>query len=119
MKKIVTLICLLTIVLSVQAQKKKKNAKVTLEVDGVCTMCKKRIEKAALNTKGVKFANWNVKTHALMVIIDERKTDVKKVSESVANVGHDTKEFKAPQEAYDALHGCCKYRDEEVKKEHD
>lgn len=118
MKKVTLLICLLTMVLSVQAQKKKKNAKVAIEVDGVCMMCKKRIEKAALNTKGVKFANWNVNTHELNLIIDERKTNKKNVCESVAKVGHDTKAVKAPQEAYDALHGCCKYRDGEVIKEH-
>ena len=96
----------------------KKNAKVTFEVDGVCMMCKSRIEKAALNTKGVKFANWNVKTHQLMVIMDERKTDLQTVKQSVANVGHDTKEIKATDEVYDNLHGCCKYRDEEIKKDH-
>ena len=68
---------LLLIGFSAQAQKKKKNAKITLEVDGICGMCKKRIETAALKTKGVKFALWNVKSHELKMIIDERKTDVK------------------------------------------
>ncbi|WP_442265358.1 heavy-metal-associated domain-containing protein [Tenacibaculum sp. ZS6-P6] len=118
MKKIISLLCLLVVVTTYSQQKKKKNAKLSFEVDGVCVMCKKRIEKAALNTKGVKFANWNVDTHQLMVIIDERKTDKKKVCQSVANVGHDSKEIKATQEVYDNLHGCCKYRDEEVKEDH-
>lgn len=117
MKKIlVVLVMLLTV--SVSAQKKKKNAKVSFEVDGVCMMCKKRIEKAALNTKGVKFANWNVKTHQLNLIIDERKTDLKTVQQKMADVGHDTKAVKATKEAYDALHPCCKYRDEEIVDDH-
>lgn len=118
MKKILTTICLLLLVTVMQAQKKKRNAKLIFEVDGVCMMCKKRIEKAALNTKGVKFASWDVNSHQLMVIVDERKTNKKLVSESVANVGHDTKEVKAPQEAYDNLHGCCKYRDIEIRESH-
>ncbi|WP_075341595.1 heavy-metal-associated domain-containing protein [Tenacibaculum agarivorans] len=118
MKKILTIICLVAIALTSQAQKKKKNAKLTLEVDGVCMMCKKRIEKAALHTKGVKFANWDVKSHQLMVIIDERKTDKKTICESVAGVGHDTKELKATEAAYNKLDPCCKYRDEEVVKNH-
>jgi len=69
--------CLLLVGLSAEAQKKKKNLKVAIEVDGVCMMCKKRIEKAALNSKGVKFATWDVKTHLLSLIIDENKTDAK------------------------------------------
>ena len=123
MKKIIFIFSLLLIGFSVQAQskevKKKKNAKIAIEVDGVCMMCKKRIEKAALNTKGVKFALWNVKTHELRMIIDERKTDVKKIQQNVANVGHDTKLIKANDEAYNSVHPCCKYREEEVVKDHE
>lgn len=118
MKKIVLLITVLLMSVSMSAQKKKKNAKVSFDVDGVCMMCKNRIEKAALNSKGVKYAIWNVKTHQLNLIIDERKTDAATVKQNVANVGHDTDMFKAPKEAYDNLHGCCKYRDEEVQNDH-
>ncbi|MCH2034551.1 MAG: heavy-metal-associated domain-containing protein [Tenacibaculum sp.] len=118
MKKIITIICLLFIAFAGQAQKKKKNAKYTLEVDGVCMMCKKRIEKAALNTKGVKFASWNLENHQLTVIIDERKTNKKAVCQSMAKAGHDTKEIKATDEDYGKLDACCKYRDEEVVKNH-
>ncbi|NRA92065.1 MAG: ATPase, partial [Psychroserpens sp.] len=49
-----------------------KNAKATIDVDGVCLMCKDRIEKAAIRTKGVKSAIWNVETHELKLIYDER-----------------------------------------------
>ncbi len=118
MKKIVLVITVLLMSVSLSAQKKKKNAKVSFDVDGVCMMCKSRIEKAALNSKGVKYALWNVKTHQLNLIIDERKTDVSTVQQNVANVGHDTDVFKAPKEIYENLHGCCKYRDEEVQEDH-
>ncbi len=118
MKKIVLVIAVLFIGISASAQKKKKNTKVSFDVDGVCMMCKNRIEKAALNSKGVKYALWNVKTHQLNLIIDERKTDTATVQQNIANVGHDTDTFKAPKEVYDNLHGCCKYRDEEVQNDH-
>lgn len=118
MKKIVLVITVLLMSISLSAQEKKKNAKVSIDVDGVCVMCKGRIEKAALNTKGVKYAQWNVQTHELKLIIDERKTDVKTIQQNVANVGHDTKAVKATKEAYDDLHGCCKYRNEEVQEDH-
>ena len=48
--------------------------KAAIEVDGVCMMCKNRIEKACLKTKGVKSAIWNVETHNLNLIYDERKS---------------------------------------------
>ncbi|MBL4605485.1 MAG: cation transporter [Flavobacteriaceae bacterium] len=119
MKKSLVVVCLLLIGLSAQAQKKNKNAKVSIEVDGICMMCKKRIEKAALNTKGVKFAVWNLKTHMLSLIIDERKTNKKIIQKNIAAVGHDTKGIKAKEHVYNAINPCCKYRDKEVVKAHD
>ena len=95
-----------------------KNARASLEVDGVCMMCKDRIEKACITTKGVKSAVWNVKTHELKLIYDERKTDLKAIQKNIAAVGHDTKEMKATDEAYNSVHACCKYRDEEVRDDH-
>ncbi len=90
-----------------------KNKKITFEVDGKCEMCKKRIEKAALSVKGVKYANWDIPTHELSLIYDERKTDPMKIKTALVLVGHDTKELKATEEAYDKIHPCCKYRETE------
>lgn len=95
-----------------------KNAKASIEVDGVCLMCKTRIEKAAIRTKGVKSAVWNVKTHELKLIYDERKTNLETIQKSIIAVGHDTKEMTATDEAYNKIHPCCKYRDESVKADH-
>ncbi|EGV43469.1 copper chaperone [Bizionia argentinensis JUB59] len=95
-----------------------KNAKASIEVDGVCNMCKERIEKACITTKGVKSAVWNVQTHELKLIFDERKTDLKTINQSIADVGHDTKEITANDDAYNGLHACCLYRDDAVKDDH-
>ena len=117
---------LFLVVFTVQSQevKKKKNARVAFEVDGICGMCKKRIETAALKTKGVKFALWNVKTHQLNLIMDERKTDVLTIQKSILKVGHDVigldeKKIIATDEAYNSVHPCCKYRDEEIVLDHE
>ncbi len=91
-----------------------KNAKATIEVDGVCGMCKNRIEKACLKTKGVKSAVWSVETHDLSLIYDERKVDLETIKSNIALVGHDTETVKAKDEVYENLHHCCKYRDEEM-----
>ena len=116
MKKVLVLTIML---LGVTSFAQNKNAKASLEVDGVCLMCKERIEKASVKTKGVKSAVWNVKTHELKLIFDERKTSLETIQKNIVAVGHDTKDLKATEEAYNSVHPCCKYRDEDVKKEHD
>ena len=113
------IILIFTLVLTSITFAQNKNAKASIEVDGICEMCKERIEKAAIRTKGVKSAVWNIDTHELKLIYDERKTDVKVISKSLASVGHDTKEIKATEEQYQSVHPCCKYRDEDVKKDHE
>lgn len=115
MKKILVLLALF---IGATTFAQNKNQKASLEVDGVCLMCKERIEKAAVRTKGVKSAVWNVDTHELKLIFDARKTDLTKIQKSIIAVGHDTKEMKASDEAYASVHPCCKYRDEEVQKDH-
>lgn len=124
MKKVILIFSLLLIGFSTQSQEKKlkKNAKVSFEVDGVCGMCKKRIETAALKTKGVKFALWNVNTHQLNIIFDERKVELLTVQKNIANVGHDVilkdKKITATKEAYNSVKPCCKYRDKKVVENH-
>lgn len=110
MKKILALITVVFFTTITVAQ--EKNKKLTMEVDGKCDMCKTRIEKAALGVKGVKYAYWDIPTHQLSLIVDERKTDPMKVKTALVAVGHDTKELKATKEAYESVHPCCKYRDD-------
>lgn len=111
---------------SIQAQdiNGKKNAKISFEVDGICPMCKTRIETAALKTKGVKFASWSVDTHQLYLILDERKTTVTTVQSNILNVGHDivgvdVKTIKATEAAYNSVYPCCRYRDDEIILDHE
>ncbi|MFS4468550.1 heavy-metal-associated domain-containing protein [Maribacter sp. 2210JD10-5] len=110
MRKIVTIIAMAVFTTVTFAQ--EKNKKLTMEVDGKCEMCKNRIEKAALSVKGVKYALWDIPSHELLLIIDERKTDPMKVKTALVAAGHDTKELKATKEAYDSVHPCCKYRED-------
>lgn len=114
-KYLVLMMAVLGVAFTSTAQEKKnKNAKVDVEVKGNCDMCKKRIEKAAFGVKGVKSATWHADDQMLHLIIDENKTSSKKVQESVAKAGHDTKEVKATDEAYNTLHHCCVYEREEA-----
>lgn len=96
----------------------QNTAKATIEVDGVCGMCKKRIEKACLKTKGVKSAVWSIETHALQLIYNPNKVDLKTIEFSLAAAGHDTRTVKASDYTFSQLAACCKYRDPEVIKGH-
>jgi periplasmic mercuric ion binding protein len=117
MKNLFLGMMLLVVTLSAQAQdKKNKNAKYSLEVNGNCEQCQKRIQKAAFSVSGVKMASWNIESHQLDVTLNEEKTSISAVEKAIAKVGHDTKNVLATQEDYDNLHSCCKYERLEPKK---
>ena len=114
MRKLVLVALVAVLGFTVNAQEKKsKNKKVEVEVNGNCSMCEKRIEKAAFSVKGVKSAEWHADHQDLHLIIDENKCSVLDVEKAIAKVGHDTKDVKATDEDYDKVHGCCKYRTQE------
>jgi len=81
----------------------------SFKVYGNCEMCKARIEKAAKSVDGVSVADWSVETKMLALTFDNSKTDVHKVQEAIAKVGHDTDMQRATDEAYNKVSGCCKY----------
>ncbi|MCO6479030.1 MAG: TonB-dependent receptor [Phaeodactylibacter sp.] len=91
---------------------------IRFHVDGVCGMCEERIENAALSTVGVRYAHWDIPSKLLTVTLSPEPFDEGALHQNIANVGHDTEKMKAPDEAYEALHACCKYRSEEVRKAH-
>jgi periplasmic mercuric ion binding protein len=101
---------LFLVAFSTQAQdKKNKNAKYNIEVNGNCEQCKKRIEKAAFSVSGVKSAEWHIDDHMLHLIINEEKCSITDVKKAIAKIGHDTDAIKATDEVYEKLHHCCKY----------
>jgi len=88
---------------------KKGTLKDSLKVSGLCGSCKKRIEKAAKSVKGVSSAKWDI---AINLLIYTYTGIVKKedVSNAILKVGHDTELGRAPDDIYNALPACCKYR---------
>ena len=92
--------------ISAQSEKNKKS---NFEVIGNCDICKKRIEKAALSLKGVKMATWDIPSNILSVTYNSNKISPDKIQSAVADVGHDTPSFKAPDNVYNELPICCIY----------
>jgi copper chaperone CopZ len=80
----------------------------TFKVYGKCEMCKSRIEKA-VKMEGVISADWVIKTNMLTVTYDPGKTNPDVLGKKLASIGHDTDKYKATDEAYDKLPGCCHY----------
>ena len=108
----------LFILISSIGHTQNNNSKTIFEVDGVCKMCKKRIEKASIKTKGVRSAVWNLETHQLQLIYNEQKVDIETIKSNISAIGHDTNTVKASNEAYGKLFKCCKYRDPKLIEEH-
>ena len=93
-----------------------KSAKIV--VDGVCMMCEERIEKKAIDVKGIKLADWNLDNRVLKVVYNEKNITINEIHEFLGSIGHDTKKKIASDEAYSLLDPCCQYRDLQVIKDH-
>lgn len=110
MKSLINLIIAIpTLFLSSSCDGQIKNAKtVTVKIDGNCDMCEKAIESAA-NQKKTASLDWNKDTKQAIVTYDESKTSPDEILKRVALAGYDNEKFLAPDDAYAALPGCCKY----------
>ncbi|MHB8259906.1 MAG: heavy-metal-associated domain-containing protein [Bacteroidia bacterium] len=115
--KTLALIMLIFISMSSFGQSTKKETKTSsFNVSGVCEQCKKRIENAA-DIKGVKFAEWDVKTHILKVTYRTDKVSETQIKQAILSAGHDVENEKASEAAYNKLPDCCKYKETNNSKQ--
>jgi Cu(I)/Ag(I) efflux system membrane fusion protein len=84
----------------------------SLTVQGLCGMCRQRIETTAAALSGVSSAEWDAETKRLLLRHDPSRASLDAISRALAAVGHDTNLHKAPHDVYNALPACCKYREE-------
>jgi mercuric ion binding protein len=112
---IIVIVCCLALFCSSNTFAQKVNNDI-LKVWGNCGMCKKTIEKAA-KSAGAKTANWDAELQQLIVSYKSDKTSNFKIQQAVAESGYDTQNVTASDEAYNQLHGCCKYERKSIKKE--
>ena len=122
MKVLKSIIAICVIAFAIPSFGQSSNIKtIKFKVDGVCGMCKERIETAA-DIKGVKYVNWSVETHVCEVTYRTDKVTQEDIFKAITAVGHDTEKLKASDDAYSNIHGCCRYRSKETqdahKKEH-
>jgi Cu(I)/Ag(I) efflux system membrane fusion protein len=74
--------------------------KTEFKVSGNCDMCKERIETTAKAVAGVTSAEWNVDNKLLQVKFDASKTNSDGIQKAIAQAGHDTEKYIAPDEVY-------------------
>ena len=84
-------------------------------VDGVCKMCKDRIENALDGIKGVKWAEWNISTKILQ-IKGNNELNYDEIGIALSKVGHDNWMLKADEQAYQNLEDGCKYRMKKINQ---
>lgn len=85
-------------------------------VEGVCEMCKARIEAISLENKGVQSAIWNKETKEITINFEADKITTETIALKIANEGHDNTYAKAPNKAYENLPMCCTYRNKNLEK---
>jgi copper chaperone CopZ len=85
-----------------------KDTTVTFKVYGNCEMCKESIENA-VDVKGVRAAEWDMKTSLITVTFQPSKITLDKIHERIAAIGYDTDLKTADSIVYNNLTPCCKY----------
>lgn len=89
-----------------------KNSKTeNVKIYGNCGMCKSKIETAG-NLKKVAKVEWNKDSKIATLTYDSTKTSQDEILKRIALAGYDSDKFLAPDDVYDALHGCCQYERE-------
>ena len=110
------LLLLVVALIAVSAQAQK--AELTFGVSGLCGMCEDRIE-AAFDQKGIVAADYDLEKKTIQVVYKTKKWDDERLHKLATAVGHDTDKFKADDEVYANIHGCCKYREHGSCSGHD
>jgi|TARA_B100000282_G_scaffold110697_1_gene78426 copper chaperone CopZ len=85
-----------------------KIKKIKFQVNGVCEMCKNRIE-TALDVKGIRLADWNIKTKFCRVKFNSEIISENDIHKLISEVGHDTPLYRAKDKDYNSLYHCCHY----------
>ena len=108
-KPIISVIFLLLLCSEGMAQVVSDTTAIT-RVAGACEMCRSRIEKAAMERKGVKQASWNSVTQLLTVSFNKEQVSLSQILCRVADRGHENDFETARDAVYKSFPSCCDYR---------
>lgn len=80
----------------------------SFKVYGNCGDCQRRILNAVV-LKGVRSAFWDNEDQILTVQYDAKIVQQDFIQAEIAQKGHDTEKYKAPDNVYTKLPACCHY----------
>ncbi len=89
-------------------EKAKKSETIQIKTSAVCGMCKKTIETALYNEKGVKSASLEVASKVVTVTYKPKAVTPEQLRKAITMAGYDADDMPADARAYENLHGCCK-----------
>ena len=92
------------------SQTSSSSEKASFKVKGVCEMCEERIEKGTVKLKGVKYADWDILSNNISLIYNSKKISLDKIHRQISLLGHSTEKYEAPEEIYNSLPDCCRYK---------
>jgi len=98
---------LLVLLVAIPALAMSQNTEITIKTSAVCLTCKKAIEQALMDEKGVKFANLDTATKTVKVIYNASKTNPEKLRAAISLAGYDADDVPADPEAVKKLDPCC------------
>lgn len=107
MKLYISRIILGIFLLSAQIIFAQNLSKNTFRVKGNCEMCKARIESTALKA-GAEHAEYSIDSQTL-TLETANSTSTDDILKKISEAGHDNEKFKASEQAYESLPGCCHY----------
>lgn len=108
-KSILLVGLLVLITLGLRAQQ-KEDFTIRFVTLGNCYLCKLRVEAKVNSVEGVITSNYDPSKDETTVTYDDFVTDSYIIMQAVADTGHDTEWYAAPDEAYEMLIGtCCEY----------
>jgi len=105
-----TLILTIFIGLGTLMAQSQSNTVIQFQTLGNCAICKIRIEAKLARTEGVVAADWDYNNDVTTIEYDESVTDAFQIMHAIADTGHDTEWYAAPDSMYALLIGsCCEY----------
>ncbi|MEO5945416.1 MAG: DUF3347 domain-containing protein [Chitinophagaceae bacterium] len=113
--KIMIFLATAALLYGITAKAQINNARTeTVKIYGDCGMCETTIEKAG-NKKKLYKTDWDADTKMASITYDSKKTNLDAVLKGIALSGYDNVKYLAPDEAYNKLQNCCKYKREEKR----
>ena len=106
--KTILVIALLTVVGTAWGQKTPKTQTIVIHTSAECAECEERLESGLNFTKGVSFAELDLKTQDVTIKYSTKKMTPEKLRAIINDLGYDADATKAKPDALEKLPACCK-----------